>query len=99
MIDRKQILVLLPEIALTEDWSDRFYKYFGCKPYVWHSKQTVNQKSKVLRSLLTGEPCVVVGARSSVLLPFHNLKLIICDEEHDSSYKQDDGPKYHARDM
>ena len=99
MIDRKQVLFLLPEIALTEDWSDRFYKYFGCKPYVWHSKQTVNQKSKVLRSLLTGEPCVVVGARSSVLLPFHNLKLIICDEEHDSSYKQDDGPKYHARDM
>ena len=99
LIEQKQILVLLPEIALTEDWSDRFYKYFGCKPYVWHSKQTVNQKSKVLRSLLTGEPCVVVGARSSVLLPFHNLKLIICDEEHDSSYKQDDGPKYHARDM
>jgi primosomal protein N' (replication factor Y) len=89
----------LPEIALTEDWSERFYKYFGCVPYIWHSKQTVNQKARILRSLLMGEPCVVVGARSSVLLPFYNLKLIICDEEHDSSYKQDVGPKYHARDM
>ncbi|MDC0861058.1 primosomal protein N' [Alphaproteobacteria bacterium] len=99
LIEKKQVLVLLPEITLTEDWSERFYKYFGCRPYIWHSKQTINQKSRILKSLLMGEPCVVVGARSSVLLPFHNLKLIICDEEHDSSYKQDDGPKYHARDM
>ncbi len=99
LIEKKQVLVLLPEIALTEDWSERFYKYFGCVPYIWHSKQTVNQKARILRSLLMGEPCVVVGARSSVLLPFYNLKLIICDEEHDSSYKQDVGPKYHARDM
>ncbi|MDB9776285.1 primosomal protein N' [Alphaproteobacteria bacterium] len=99
LIEKKQVLVLLPEITLTEDWSERFYKYFGCRPYIWHSKQTINQKSRILKSLLMGEPCVVVGARSSVLLPFHNLKLIVCDEEHDSSYKQDDGPKYHARDM
>ena len=99
LINKEQSLVLLPEIALTEDWSDRFYKYFGCKPYIWHSKQTVNQKAIILKSLINGDPCVVVGARSSVLLPFKNLKLIICDEEHDSSYKQDDGPRYHARDM
>jgi primosomal protein N' (replication factor Y) len=97
--NNKQVLVLLPEIALTEDWSKRFDKYFGCSPYVWHSKQTVSQKARILKSLMSGEPCVVVGARSAVLLPFQNLKLIICDEEHDSSYKQDDGPKYHARDM
>ncbi len=68
-------------------------------PYIWHSKQTVMQKSRILRSLINGEPCVVVGARSSVLLPFSNLKLVVCDEEHDSSYKQDDGPRYNARDM
>ena len=94
-----QTLVLLPEIALTEEWSNRFSKYFGCDPFVWHSKQTKLQKSRILRSLLSGEPCVIVGARSAVLLPFQNLKLIICDEEHDSSFKQEDGPKYHARDM
>ena len=94
-----QSLVLLPEITLTEEWKKRFRKYFGCEPFVWHSKQTKNQKSRILRSLLSGEACVIVGARSSVLLPFKNLKLIICDEEHDSSFKQEDGPKYHAKDM
>ena len=74
--NNKQVLVLLPEIALTEDWSKRFDKYFGCSPYVWHSKQTVSQKARILKSLMLGEPCVVVGARSAVLLPFQNLKLI-----------------------
>jgi primosomal protein N' (replication factor Y) len=91
--------VLLPEIALTEEWSKRFFEYFGCEPFIWHSKQTKQQKSRILRSLLSGEPCVIVGARSAVLLPFQNLKLIICDEEHDSSYKQEEGPRYHAKDM
>ena len=95
----KQTLVLLPEIALTEEWSKRFFEYFGCEPFIWHSKQTKQQKSRILRSLLSGEPCVIVGARSAVLLPFQNLKLIICDEEHDSSYKQEEGPRYHAKDM
>ncbi len=94
-----QSLILLPEIALTEEWSKRFFKYFGCQPFIWHSKQSKIQKARIMRSLLSGEPCVLVGARSSVLLPFKNLKLIICDEEHDSSYKQEDGPKYQARDM
>ena len=94
-----QSLVLLPEIALTDEWSKRFKSYFNCDPFVWHSKQTKKQKSRIIQSLLTGEPCVIVGARSAVLLPFQNLKLIICDEEHDSSYKQEDGPKYHAKDM
>ena len=94
-----QSLVLLPEIALTEEWSKRFKQYFGCEPFIWHSKQTKVQKNRIIQSLLSGEACVVVGARSSVLLPFNNLKLIICDEEHDSSYKQEEGPRYHARDM
>ena len=94
-----QSLILLPEIALTEEWSKRFFKYFGCQPFIWHSKQSKIQKARIMRSLLSGEPCVLVGARSSVLLPFKNLKLIVCDEEHDSSYKQEDGPKYQARDM
>jgi primosomal protein N' (replication factor Y) len=99
LVRGNQSLILLPEIALTEEWSKRFFKYFGCKPFIWHSKQSKIQKSRIIRSLLSGEPCVLVGARSSVLLPFKNLKLIICDEEHDSSYKQEDGPKYQARDM
>ncbi len=94
-----QSLVLLPEIALTEEWSNRFQLYFGCEPFIWHSKQTKNQKSRILRSLLSGEPCVIVGARSAVLLPFQNLKLVVCDEEHDSSYKQQEGPRYNAKDM
>jgi len=99
LIRGNQSLILLPEIALTEEWSRRFFKYFGCRPFIWHSKQSKIQKARIIRSLLSGEPCVLVGARSSVLLPFKNLKLIICDEEHDSSYKQEDGPKYQARDM
>ena len=99
LIRGNQSLILLPEIALTEEWSKRFFKYFGCRPFIWHSKQSKIQKARIIRSLLSGEPCVLVGARSSVLLPFKNLKLIICDEEHDSSYKQEDGPKYQARDM
>ena len=99
LFNGNQSLILLPEIALTEEWSNRFLKYFGCVPFIWHSKQSKIQKARIMRSLLSGEPCVLVGARSSVLLPFKNLKLIICDEEHDSSYKQEDGPKYQARDM
>ena len=93
-----QSLILLPEIALTEEWSKRFFKYFGCRPFIWHSKQSKIQKARIMRSLLSGEPCVLVGARSSVLLPFKNLKLIICDEEHDSSYKQEEGVILNSRD-
>ena len=99
LVQGGQSLVLLPEIALTEEWTKRFKSYFGCEPFVWHSKQTRSQKSRILQSLLKGEPCVIVGARSAVLLPFENLKMLICDEEHDSSYKQEEGPRYHARDM
>jgi primosomal protein N' (replication factor Y) len=99
LVQGEQSLVLLPEIALTEEWTKRFKSYFGCEPFVWHSKQTRSQKSRILQSLLKGEPCVIVGARSAVLLPFENLQLLICDEEHDSSYKQEEGPRYHARDM
>ena len=99
LVQGGQSLVLLPEIALTEEWTKRFKSYFGCEPFVWHSKQTRSQKSRILQSLLKGEPCVIVGARSAVLLPFENLQMLICDEEHDSSYKQEDGPRYHARDM
>ena len=99
LVQGGQSLVLLPEIALTEEWTKRFKSYFGCESFVWHSKQTRSQKSRILQSLLKGEPCVIVGARSAVLLPFENLQLLICDEEHDSSYKQEEGPRYHARDM
>ncbi len=99
LVQGGQSLVLLPEIALTEEWTKRFKSYFGCEPFVWHSKQTRSQKSRILQSLLKGEPCVIVGARSAVLLPFKNLQMLICDEEHDSSYKQEEGPRYHARDM
>lgn len=95
----QQILVLVPEIALTHQWLLRFEKTFGSRPSVWHSRTTPVARSRVWHAALKGEPMVVVGARSALFLPFTNLKLIIVDEEHDPSYKQDDGVLYHARDM
>ncbi|MFM9890458.1 MAG: primosomal protein N' [Rickettsiales bacterium] len=94
-----QILVLLPEIALTHQWLVRFEKTFGAPPLVWHSRTTPVNRARVWHSVLNGTAQVVVGARSALFLPFSNLKLIIVDEEHDPSYKQEDGVLYHARDM
>ncbi|TDY11929.1 primosomal protein N' [Meridianimaribacter flavus] len=97
----KQVLYLLPEIALTTQLVDRLQNYFGEQVSVFHSKYSVNERVEVWNNMLDNSPKaqVILGARSSVLLPFHNLGLIIVDEEHEQSYKQfDPAPRYHARD-
>lgn len=94
-----QILVLLPEIALTHQWLERFKKTFGATPVMWHSRMTAAAKARAWQAIARGDVQVVVGARSALFLPFANLRLIIVDEEHDPSYKQEDGVLYHARDM
>ena len=94
-----QILVLLPEIALTQDVLARFARRFGAAPAEWHSERTRSQRRRVWRETAHGRARIVVGARSALFLPFSHLRLIIVDEEHDSSYKQEEGVLYHARDM
>ncbi|MFP6745943.1 MAG: primosomal protein N', partial [Alphaproteobacteria bacterium] len=94
-----QALVLLPEIALSAQWFDRFAERFGVAPAVWHSELTAAQRRHTWRSVASGEARVVVGARSALFLPFPKLGVIIVDEEHDASFKQEDGVIYHARDM
>lgn len=95
----KQALILLPEIALTIQFMDRFEARFGCRPAQYHSDVKSNERSRVWRQVALGEARVVVGARSALFLPYHELGLIIADEEHDTAYKQEDGVVYHARDM
>lgn len=95
----KQVLVLLPEIALTHQWLERFEKNFGAQPALWHSKQTPASRTKIWQAAARGDARLVVGARSALFLPYANLGLIVVDEEHDPSYKQEDGVLYHARDM
>jgi len=96
---KKQILILLPEIALTQSFVERFSARFGCKPAQWHSEITVAQRANVWRGVLDGEVRVVLGARSALFLPFRELGLIVLDEEHDGAFKQSEGMNYHARDM
>lgn len=95
----RQVLVLLPEIALSAQWLDRFAARFGARPVEWHSDLTPSQRRQAWRALATGEARVVVGARSALFLPFAELGLIIVDEEHEAAYKQEEGVVYHARDM
>jgi primosomal protein N' (replication factor Y) len=95
----KQCLVLIPEIALSNYFIDRFYDRFNFLPAVWHSNISQNNKHKTWRKIINGEVKVVIGARSALFLPFQNLSLIVVDEEHDTSYKQEDGVIYNARDM
>lgn len=95
----KNVLYLLPEIALTTQITDRLKLHFGDKLGVYHSKFNDNERAEVWHKVLNGDFKVVVGARSSVFLPFQDLGLVIVDEEHESSYKQyDPAPRYHARD-
>ena len=94
-----QVLVLLPEIALTQAVFDRFEKRFGAGPAPWHSSLSDQQRRRTWREVSHGRARIVTGARSALFLPFANLKLIIVDEEHDTSFKQEDGVRYHARDM
>lgn len=95
----RQVLILLPEIALTASFLERFQGRFGAKPAEWHSDLAPRTREKVWRQVSTGDVRVVAGARSALFLPFENLGLIIVDEEHDPAYKQEDRVFYNARDM
>ncbi|HYH36784.1 MAG TPA: primosomal protein N' [Azospirillum sp.] len=95
----RQVLVLLPEIALSAQWLDRFARRFGAPPAEWHSDLTGAQRRDTWRAVAQGGVPVVVGARSALFLPYKDLGLIIVDEEHDAAYKQEEGAIYHARDM
>ena len=95
----RQALVLLPEIALTAQLLERFERRFGCRPAQWHSDIGAKDRRRVWSTVANGKTRVVVGARSALFLPFEDLGLIVVDEEHDQSFKQEDGLLYHARDM
>jgi len=94
-----QALILLPEIALTNQFSRRFKEFFGADPAIWHSGTSKKNKSIIWKGITEGKIKIVIGARSSLFLPFNKLGIIIVDEEHDASYKQDEGVSYNARDM
>ena len=95
----KQTLVLLPEIALTEPFLKRFTARFGCEPVPWHSGLRQSQRRRAWRAIATGDAQVVVGARSALFLPYRKLGLIVVDEAHETSFKQEEGVQYHARDV
>ncbi len=97
--EQGQVLILLPEIALTQDILGRFEQRFGAKPAEWHSDVTGAKRRRVWRHVAAGQARIVVGARSALFLPFADLSLIVVDEEHDTSFKQEEGVLYHARDM
>jgi primosomal protein N' (replication factor Y) (superfamily II helicase) len=95
----RQTLVLLPEIALTEPFLKRFVARFGCEPVAWHSGLRQSQRRRAWRAIASGDARVVVGARSALFLPYQALGLIVVDEAHETSFKQEDGVQYHARDV
>ncbi len=95
----QQALVMLPEIALSAQWLDRFEARFGVRPAEWHSDLTPTRRRATWRAIAEGKARVVVGARSALFLPYPELGLIVVDEEHDNAFKQEDGVAYHARDM
>jgi primosomal protein N' (replication factor Y) len=95
----RQVMILLPEIALTVQFLERFATRFGVRPCEWHSDLSQKERRRTYRAVMNGEARVVVGARSSLFLPFSELGLIIVDEEHEQAFKQQEGAIYHARDM
>jgi len=95
----KQSLILLPEIGLTGEFEKKFKKFFGFEAAIWHSKITPKKKKVIWSGLISGEIKVVIGARSALFLPFKKIGIIVVDEEHDQSFKQDEGITYNARDM
>jgi primosomal protein N' (replication factor Y) len=97
--DGKSVLLMMPEIALTAQFMTRFKKRFGAPPVVWHSNLTAARRREIWRGVLNKKIRVVVGTRSALFLPWQDLGLIVVDEEHDTSYKQEDMGNYHARDM
>ena len=97
---RRQALILLPEIALTNQFLQRFEARFGCRPLEWHSAISPGERSRIWRGVAEGEIAkVVAGARSALFLPFADLGLIVVDEEHDTAFKQEDRVNYQGRDM
>jgi primosomal protein N' (replication factor Y) len=97
--DKRQCLVLMPEIALTGQFLDRFAARFGTRPAEWHSQLSPRKRARTWAAVAANEAQVIVGARSALFLPYADLGLIVVDEEHDPAYKQEDGAHYHARDM
>jgi primosomal protein N' (replication factor Y) len=95
----RQALVLLPEIALTAEFLTRVEARFGAKPAEWHSGATMTERRRIWRMVGQGQAQLVIGARSALFLPYQNLGLVVVDEEHDTSYKQEEGVLYNARDM
>lgn len=95
----KSVLLMMPEIALTTQFISRFEHRFGAPAVVWHSNLTAARRREIWRGVANGEIKIVVGTRSALFLPWHDLGLIVVDEEHDSSYKQEDMGNYHGRDM
>jgi primosomal protein N' (replication factor Y) (superfamily II helicase) len=95
----RQSLILMPEIALTAQFLDRFAARFGVRPAEWHSELSPRKRARTWRAVADGQVSVVVGARSALFLPYADLGLVVVDEEHDQAYKQEDGVHYHARDM
>ena len=96
---KRQTLILMPEIALTAQFLDRFSARFGVRPAEWHSQLSPRKRARTWAAVAENEVPVIVGARSALFLPYADLGLIIVDEEHDPAYKQEDGAHYHARDM
>jgi primosomal protein N' (replication factor Y) len=97
--EERQVLVLLPEIALTQAFLRRFEERFGAAPVVWHSSLKSTERRRAWRAIAGGEAQVVVGARSALFLPYAKLGLIVVDEAHEISFKQDEGVRYNARDV
>ena len=95
----KQVLILVPEIALTAQWLERFEKRFGVKPYKWHSALNPSERRETWQAVAENRAKVLVGARSALFLPYADLGLIVVDESHDQSFKQEDMVNYQARDM
>jgi len=95
----RQVLVMLPEIALTENFLKRFEARFGAEPVLWHSSLKSTERRRAWRAISEGSAQVIVGARSALFLPYRNLGLIVVDEAHEVSFKQDDGVRYNARDV
>jgi primosomal protein N' (replication factor Y) len=95
----RQTLILMPEIALTGQFLDRFAERFGVRPAEWHSELSPRKRARTWGAVASAEISVVAGARSALFLPYTDLGLIVVDEEHDPAYKQEDGARYHARDM
>ena len=96
---KQQALIMVPEISLTPQLETRFLKRFGFSPYVWHSKISEKRRKEIWHKCYLGKTIIIIGARSSLFLPFKNLGVIVVDEEHDASYKQEDNIRYQARDL